>query len=1560
MNEKGKKVLIFGGIALIIAIIGTVFTINYFVSNTLDNLNFKVVAEKVEKDAVLTDTSFILTSEKDYSPKLMKEIVSIEPSVDYTLSKSAKGTYIIKPEKGLEDSSIYNIYINADEDKPALSWAFQTKAEFKVSSVRPYENATYVMEDSTVEITFSKPVDNIKEYFDIYPNTVGRLEYHDKKAVFIPSEFWKEDTVYKVTLKQGLKDIYGDELSEEYSFSFRTRATKPYIYLLDGYQTTFNSKDEQSIRFSGDSKYTDTEFVLNIYQLSSVKEYLDYLKIHYKNVDEGVGEDYDHNFDLSNRTSIYTATTMPLEAGDYWSKYIPISEKLPNGWYIADVVNPTYGAHFQQAIQVTDLSVYVFGIDEEVRIWINDVVTGKEVVGATVQVGGVAAISNKDGVADINVADEERKEIMITTKDGKEFAEYMQVTYMQEPELKDDYYIYAYTDRKVYLPTDKINYWGVIVPRKSGVKIPEEVEVCLDSNLKQTVKVGEKGEFTGTVELINHASTWADFVMKVGERETYMGWVQISDYIKPVYKLSSSFSKDYYRKGEPIELSISGSFFDGTSAQNTKINVSSDGEDKTVMLNSVGEGRVTLKPTSYDESGDYDYIYASLEVDGIDEYSVAYNHTLYFPSDYYLGAEWDASNSKLMLKTNKMNYSAINGKNFDYEKLHSGESFDQDIHAELIETKYEKRYTGEVTYNEYSGTYSPQYVYETIENVLETYDWHVSKDKTFEVYIPDPGDDNTSYRIKMTYKLPDGFAGKKDVYIWYDDYEGQYNYNYFSTDKSSLAENETTRLALENSSEGRLLYIVSTDRINTIGLTNNKYVDVKMSKELIPSCVVSGAFFDGNKVYEVDPRWLYYDTEEKELSIDITTDKDSYRPGDTVKATAKVTDKDGKPVQCNFLYSVVDEAALYEYEDYDNVLSKLYEERYHWPLTYTSDHYENYYGEGGAGGGGDEEIRDTFADVLAFVSTYTDSDGKVDFEFETADNLTSWRITGIAISDDIKAGKTKTNIVTTIPFFINQVLNEKYTADDDVVFSLRVAGQNVPLLSSFVKYDVELLNEKDEVVKTESKTVKPFDIAMINLGKLDLGKYKVKVSAVGGTYSDAILKEFEVTSSLHEISLSKEVNIENLNKVNIKRYPVELMLFDKDNALYYKTLQKIISNTNGGTNEQALARNYAYKKLNEFLGEEKYNTEFRVALQNYDNGISKIQDSSSDDLFTAQVVANAREYINADATKAFFNNKLENTDSNPSEVTCAYMGLAALKEPVLTDVRYLLENEDNFEILETIDLIDALAYLGDYEGATNYYESIIQPLMKENDYEKSIDSKYETFYYQATSRLLPMLALTQHKDFEKVLQYVLTNDTTEYIPVMDLMAFINNYNPATSKSQITYSVLDQEEKVDFSKDKVKFLSLNKPEFDSFTIKSSKGEIKSLVSYVGGADELFEIDSGVSIRKEVTEGSLGGYTDVNLKITLPVDSKYYVVSDVIPSSSRFVSAGSYDYTWGLSKWDGQRVYFYIRSNHTGEININYRIRNVLAGEFSVEPAYITDRSGKVLANSANETVKFKVK
>lgn len=1562
MDKKRKKILVFGSILLGIAIIGTVFSINYLIANTLDNLNFEIMAERIEKDEILTDTAFIIKSEKNYSTRLMNKIVSIEPSVNYTLSKTSKGTYLIKPESQLEDSSIYNIYINAEEDKPKLSWAFQTKADFKVINVFPGDLSTYVERHSAIEVSFSKPVNNIEGCFEISPQTSGRFEYLDKKVIFIPDELLKEDTIYKVTINKGLKNYYDEELKEDYSFSFRTATQRPYIGLLDGFQQSFNSKSTPKIHLSLSEDYNDATFSINVYKLNSVEEYTSYLETYYKNVNSNLGEAYDHIFDMSKHVALYSYSTMLID-DEAWYKSIAFPEKLSTGWYIVDITNSLNNIRLQKALQVSDLLVYMYGINKDVRVWINDVATNEAVSGATVQIGDWAAISNKDGVAEFDISKDSKQKVIITTKDGKEFGEYREVTNIENSNLNDEYYMYLYTDRKQYLPTDEINYWGMIIPRKSTLSIPQEVEVRIGDDISDKPKVDKNGIFSGSINITNHESTWSGIFIKVGEKENYVAEIQISDYIKPVYKLSSDFNKEYYRKGDKIELSVYGKFYDGTSAENVKVKVTQgNSEYKTVTLDTNGEAKAIFSPYSHDLSGDFGYIYATLEIAGIDEQATAYNDVLYFPTDYYINNEWDAGNKKLVLSANKIDYSAINNGNIESSKIYEGESFEQNVYAELIEITNERHYTGETKYDYYTGTYEPQYVYSRIENVIKTYDLVIPKNQKLTIEIPEIGENkNASYTIKLRYTYPDGFTGEKDVYAWAgnDSYTNNY---YFENSDSSLKENDVARLTLsaDNLANGTMLYIVSTDRINKLGVTDDGYLDVKMTKELIPNCLVSGAFFDGKNIYEIYNSYIFYEPEDKELLINITTDKEVYSPGDKVKAVAKVTDVNGKPVECSFLFSVVDEAALFD-RDEGEILSKIYAPRYHMPLIFNSD-TSNLFGEGGAGGGGDE-IRDTFTNVLTFTPTHTDINGEATVEFDMSDDLTSWRITGIAISDDVKAGKTEKNIKTSIPFFINQVLNEKYTVQDDICFSLRVAGKNAGVTNSPVKYLVELLNDADEVIKTENREVKPLETVMVNFGKQNASRYKIRVTAESEDNKDSILKEFSVVESLHEILLTELIDIEEVKSLETLRYPIRLMIFDKNNLLYYKSLQKILDKSNGNTNEQILSRNYVHKKLNGFYGNELYDTQFDTILQNYSGNVEKIPNDGGDILFTAQIVANTSGYINNQAAKNKFYETLENSDALLSDVTAAYMGLAALKEPVLADIKYMLSNSNGLELMDKINLINALAYIGDYKGAREWYDSEIKPLITETaGGQKYISEKYETFYYQATSRILPTLSLIKHEDFYQILNYVLASDTKEYIPVMDLISFINSYNPTTdSKSSITYTIGEEKTKIDFSEEKMKILELNKNDFDNLSIQRVKGDVVAIVEYFGSIEEVNKNENeGIKIRKNVSKGEVGEYSTVSLNISLPADSdEYYILSDVIPTSSRYASVEhNYEYNWGIVKKDGQRLSFYINSKDSKNIIINYKIRNIFSGEFNLEPACITDRAGNVFYS--NESEKFIVK
>jgi len=1566
MDIKKKKILIICSLFLIVALVGSVFFIHYIISNTVDDFNFDVIAEKLEKNEIFTDTRFIIKSQKDYSNKIMQQIVSVNPNVEYALEKTSKCTYVITPQEKLNDAAIYNVNINTKDNMPALSWAFQTKTEFKVTSVSPFDSQTYVKTNSGIEVSFSKQIENIEEYFEIVPQVEGTFKYLGKKAIFVPNELLAEDTVYKVKLNSGLKSYFNDELKEDYIFEFRTESTSPYIYLLNGYQETIKPTEIPKIGISADDKYNDATFNLKVYKLNSVEEYITYLETHYKNVENTIGKVYDYNFNMSNHFMVCEHTTkLQKENNSSWQDYLILPERLAIGWYIVDITNSLNNIHFQKALQVNDISIYVYSLNGEVKIWSNDSVTGGALAGGTVQLGDLASISNKDGVAPFNISTTDKQKIIVTSRDGKKFGEYVNVLGIQESSLVDDYYMYLYTDRKKYMPTDTINYWGVVIPRKQNISIPNEVEIEIASNIHQTVKVNENGAFYGSIDIVSHEHCeWATISLKIGEKEKYIADISISDYNKPVYKLSSEFDRSYYKKGDKINLNVYGKFYDGTSAENVKVKVlSGTNEYNTVTLNSNGEAKLKLTPNLSNQSGEMQYIYATLGISGIDEEtSYTFNSVPYFPTDYYISTEWDAQNKKLILATNKVNYNEVNNKNFTYDKVYTGESFVQNIHADVIESKNVKRYTGETEYNYYTGTYTPKYTYDKVENVVNSYDLTIPKGENLIMDIPEMGQDpNATYRVNLTYTYPDNFSGTKEVYIW-EYYNYTENAYYFSPDKWDLTENETARISLDGNKNknGRMLYIVSTDRINKIGVTNNDTLDVKMDKNLIPDCMVYGAFFDGKKIYEINPVHLYFEPKERELLIDIKTDKESYHPGDNVKVAAKVTDVDGNPIQCNLLLSVVDEAALFNTYDQD-ILDIIYTSRAHYPLTFVSDIEELYGGEGG--GGGEDEVRDTFTDVLAFESLYTDENGEAKMSFDVSDDLTSWRITGIAVSEDVKAGKTKKNITTSIPFFINQVINKKYTTKDDIVFSVRVAGNNVSSINSNILYEATLLDFTDKIIKQETKQEKTNETAMFNFGKVPSGKYTIKISAINGENKDAILKEIEVIDSLHEISIIKEIKIGEIEDVNAIKYPVRLMIFDKENGYYYKALQKILKESYGGSNEQVLSRNYAYKKLNEFYGKELYNKEFNTVLQESSGGAKKLTGGENDALFTAQVVANANEYINLVSAKNYFLQLLQNGKTLPSDLTAAYMGLAALKQPVLTDIKYLLENDTGLELLDKINLINALAYIGDYDSAIYYYDKVINLKMVSDEKGKYIKPEEEILYYQATSRILPMLALTKHDDFNMVLKYVLENDTKEYIPVMDLITYLNEYNPTTEcKSEIKYELLGEGTKLKFSEEKVKFLELDKAEFDTLKIKSTKGEINAIIEYIGDISEVTKVNEDIKITKSISKGEIGEYSTVTINIKFPNGTpEYYVLDDIIPVSSRYVSSiyPEYNSSWHFLNREGQKVKFYVDSRKSNDITINYKIRNIFSGEFYIEPVVLTNSAGKVFY-SVNNLLTFNVK
>ncbi|HEX7456262.1 MAG TPA: Ig-like domain-containing protein, partial [Candidatus Nanoarchaeia archaeon] len=83
------------------------------------------------------------------------------------------------------------------------------------------------------EFIFNEKIVWEDRYFSVSPPTDVQLstsDYNGKTSVFVgPSERWENSTEYTLTIKKGLKDIFGHELVEDYSNSFTTRPPSKVI-----------------------------------------------------------------------------------------------------------------------------------------------------------------------------------------------------------------------------------------------------------------------------------------------------------------------------------------------------------------------------------------------------------------------------------------------------------------------------------------------------------------------------------------------------------------------------------------------------------------------------------------------------------------------------------------------------------------------------------------------------------------------------------------------------------------------------------------------------------------------------------------------------------------------------------------------------------------------------------------------------------------------------------------------------------------------------------------------------------------------------------------------------------------------------------------------------------------------------------------------------------------------------------------------------------------------------------------------------------------------------------
>lgn len=1614
------------------------------VSN-LNSLRVEIVPTRNTPDGIETDTEFIIkTSVAAKISDLIKRITvkGAEEETAYDLRESnTAGEYIMTLAAPLEYDSIYRIEYTDGISKP-VSFAFQTVENFKVITTTPGKETYDIPLNSGIEITFNEKIGgDFKDYFEITPYVHGKFDSVGNTYIFIPDELMS-GTNYTVTVKGGLHS--GETvkiMQEDYTFSFWTQwaDNADYVNISGNAYETFLSDDEIFVELSVRGVFSEKSYKVETYKLNTPEEYLNAAK--YRDLAESESQSL---ADFSCISSIETEL-LNIEINNYYSlSYIMLNQTLPDGWYIIKISTENDGKIYDlyKFIQVSPLSVYSASIDGETLFWVNDTKTGLPAKGAQIIMmdtdhGSTAA--DGDGLAKIDTIKSANNTSVIIKHEN--YPEFVYTTSLRAPadlNMRSRYYNYVYTDRRAYRPNDSIDVFGVIRERYGEYKITEDDEITLEigNMIKIPVTLDKYGSFDVKIP-IKDLTGYLNINLCLNGEIITQTYINIVDYDNAKYAVDAATDRFTYRPGESAEVTITAEYYDGTAAEGVEVTA------RTNEMISIGatDSDGVLKTTEYVNKSTWSNQWQPYNSTfyyniGKTENKIQYIYVPYvvIPSDIMLEYKVTSEkNGNISFTSNFINRDAIEKsleESFYYvyslqPDLYRGDSADIDFTLEIHKYETTRTKTGE-RYDYINKINVPIYEYRTSDTIYETHDLKTVNGKTTVRGLPVSDDMYINYYAIVRYNDTDG--NPVEFTLWYRGYNVYYqnqssikNY-YFSVNDNdntniySLKLNETAYIKLRDYSDGS--EITDGQILTVLCHSKNKIIDkiigspngtpVTFTEDCIYNVRVIGAYFDGKYIYPITyGADINYDYSEKTLDFDISFDKDSYLPGDEVKAEIKVTDKDGNPKKTLVNISVVDESVFAEYENnanlpggfYSSVYNYIYYEFY---ASYTQHEFLSQGGgaEMGGGGGDDYDMRKDFTDNPAFISIETDESGVAKLSFKLAEQITSWRVTVHGITEDNYVGNLKKNIISSMPFSVDIVMNNEYISGDEIAFIVKPQGTQYKYNQTNVTYTVEILSGGNVIASDTGRSKGNF---AFNAGKLPEGNYTVSVKAETGNLRDGIEKEFSVIKSGVLLALNAKDIIsessQDMRAYDIKTSPVTVTIRNSDMDFIMNMLYSCVSySSNSKRTDYNAAANFSRKFIDSIYNKEPLNIS-RADYYGFDvgpaNGKSELLYGSPDVLYTARFTAcfpesftendliQLRNYIYNECLlyenniKSLKNMTPEFTDNEYLELNRAagYLTLAAIGDTVLLDIYeqiniiYNSQNQDKFtesyqSHMRVLYYAAALCAMGDDNKAIELiekYNDISDGLYDSDKATGDMQREYiETMTLYINTRIDPDEAYKYLKEkSDKKHENIYVSDVCEKINFVRYFTFDQN----GTRSEIEYTLDGVTKREVFENYDMTELILTKEQFDELNIKYISGNTAVNLAFYGSPDNLDADKNTISITKRIlsrdeillSSGDFGGNVNINadesmnyivLKINLPTGG-YYSIRDRLPGNMRYTESnndsnynnGNNNYYY-VSNPEKQFIDISVYTRHGGEITIIYNAVKISEAESVTEKAYVS--------------------
>ncbi len=1567
--------------------------------------------------------SFLITSTEAIPKELVEKALILEPAFDYELlGKKGGKEYELIPAEPLEENSIYRIAFDPENSLADMSargsytWAFQTQASFQLTGTLPRSNTSMVPVGATLELYFTAPPDKatIEKEVVFTPEIPGAWQVEYNKAIYLPSAPLAYKTIYEMSIPQGLRqEGGGGKTGEELKVVFQTEASpaenrpeNDFYFDIQGQNLSFRTGEEPYVQFyfnewtAAAEQAQPPEIKVDIYSYGSSDEYRAALAEKMQ-VRDWLSFDRD-TMVATEGLSLRSSFNLPGQQINYsWYLYFPESQEP--GFYLAEL---TMGRQTRQLLfQVTDLSAYLTANDEEALLWVNDLAAGEAAAGARILIGdeikatadsqGLAYIENLPPAEKVRVYDirSQEKQVLLANTDWS-YGYPERQKWQQERKTQQAYWNYLYVDRPLYRPGDTLYFFGLIAPRDQKAKEAKEVTLRLetylaDKSIRQVCSVSG-GVLQGSFTLPVLPPGYYTLSMYLEDAYICGSSFQVAIYEKPAYQLSLAADKKAVMQGDTIQWTAVTSFFDGTplAEQSIYFYGTSIESGRTIASDLNGRIQFTTKADGGNVYGllGNDYISARAQLPEIGEIYRG-SHVTVFTSDLELTGQAErsvaaAGEFSVELEAFAVDLNRIRDWDGDLQAqalaAHGGPVL---MEAALIRQYWHKIEAGE-KYNPYTKQMEPVYDYRLEEIPEDTFQWNYEGygRQTFRGQLA--YDD--AYQLVISYKDRAGRDVKRIFYLppaqMLSGEANPYLYHWLWVQKDDGKEycplgEEVSFKLYDNQAplpgEGRYLFFRTREKIKDYLITEENAYRFRFNPEDIPGANIMAVYFDGHRYMPAAyPTLAAMDPAERALNVEIKTDKERYRPGETVIMDLKLTDAQNRPVEGVISLNLIDEALLAVQDQGINMgrqvfLENMYDFNYQTTLSHPDGSGGNM-AEGGEGDGYREEFRDT----VIFRTLYTDNNGRIRIEFALPDNITTWRVVWQAYKPDIWAGSGSAAIAVSLPFFTDIRFNGPILDQDEPILGLRSAGT---IFSGETASPVEWTVNIPETGFSRTLQGQAFNWQELSLPAMAAGNYTLQVHSKYGDHSDSVTQLFSVLKSRQSYTVREEIVLENnYLPLGDEEGMTTVVFSDRARNQALQGLH-LLAGQAAVRVEQRLAALEARMLLKKHFQLNWWNTteaavkeeqEQILRYQNQDGGIAFLPYGESDIYTSVWTASIGGRYFSRDALAMYFMNLLGNQADTGIDQTMVLWGAAASGRPVLPAIRQALqENSYQGQSLtgkQQLNLVCALIFAGSGNEALNYAQSLLAAWAEDLGgglYRAGVSQDREEIL-AATAQMAAVAAVLDLPESSGLYRYLLENPSEkEYFLLEQLICLRSACEKIGEEASFAYTLDGEKTEVDLRKTPSHTLLLTPQQRQSISISQVSGSIVAESQYQKpgspqpslGAAEYLQISRTYRVSNQEKwslpmNGKIQVVVDYRIAAAAP-DGSYNIV-DYLPTGLRYVTLDqqekegqTYPNVW-LLKEEGNRLTFGLyKSGETLEGRLQYSVRVAMPGSYLAEPAML---------------------